>query len=609
MTQDELKKHVTNAIKGFGSRSYTRILTLSYPALAEELKKTTAHLTPKNLNESIYILLNGEPTFCHKGNKPLFASYELGYKSNCGKAAVCECAKSSQQAKLVEWHENLTEEEKSSRIEKTKNTSLEKYGTNFPAQNVNVQQKIKNTNLERYGAESPFQSAEIQQKIKDTNIEKYGVETPFQREEIQIKAKQTTIDRYGKSMTHARATLYDLYDGKNPFTDNTVKEKRTDTMLSKYGTTHALQNKEVFDKMMQSNIEKYGRPNVAQNSYSDELWEILSNPVKFLEIAKDRNAVQVGNDIGASSDIVLRYARKYNVLDQMKFDPLSAMEDDLKEWLISQNIPFQQHNRSILPGHKEIDFYFDDIKVGIELNSLQIHSELAGGKDIGYHLQKHKGCEIKGIQLLQFWQDEYWCHKQVVQSKILYLHKRITNKIYARDVIITPIEDIEQERKFLQANHIQGSADYAQKRTAAWHDGKLVAVMGFAQNNGRMELVRFATDITIVSAGLFTRMFEFSVKHFKLSGKIVSLSDNRVSNGNLYLQSGWTYDGEIGPNYCYTGDYYTREHKQGFMKGKLTKRFNLDPEYVSAYTEWEIVSELGFDRLWDVGKRRWIMMV
>ena len=609
MNIKELKSLVTNAIAGFNSKSYIRILTKSYPSLAEELQKITAHHNPKNLNESIYILLKEEPTICPNGNKPLFASYELGYKSSCGKAGVCACAKENQKKKIAEWHESLDDVEKERMVEKAKDTFFTNYGVYNPMHSEEINNKIKATNLEKYGAESLFESEAIKNKIKATNLEKYGVEMPFQNEEIRNKGLATTVERYGSLMTHARQAVYEKYNGENPFIDETVKAKIVETNLEKYGASRPLANKQIFDKMQQDNIVKFGRPNPAQMSYSDDTWKVMSNPVLFLETVKGKNSVQIANDLGTDSGTILRYARSYGVLEQMIFEPRSAMEDDLKSWLISMDIEFKQHERTILSGKKEIDFYFPNNNFGIELNGLFHHSELACGKDSSYHIQKYKGCELKHVQLLQYWQDEYWAHRKNIHSKILYLSNKLTNKIHARKVELKVIDDTLLERSFYEKNHIQGFAEYRQFSAGAFYDDQLIGVISFAQNNGRMELIRYATDLQIVCSGLFSKLLKFSIDAFKFSGRIVSLSDNRHGNGNLYYQSGWKYESELPPDYSYTNDYTTREHKQRFRKNNLIKRFDLDPTYVKNTTEWEIVQELGYDRIWDAGKKRWSITI
>jgi hypothetical protein len=608
MNLQEIKEQLSKAIAGYNSKSYTRILNLSYPELAKAVQEATVQFNPANLNESIYILLKAEPEICKNGKKPLFSSYEKGYRIGCGKASECECVKNSQKQKINAWYDSTSDEERERMVKKAKETVIERFGVDNLMHVEAIREKLKKTNQEKYGADSPLGNEAIKQKIAKTNMEKYGVVKPLESKEIQEKARKTTAQRYGGLMTHARQASYEKYSGNNPFLDEEVKEKRLSTMLERYNTPHALANKEIFDKMTQNNIEKYGCPNFMQTNFKPEVWQILSDPAKFLEVVKGKNSIQVSNDLNITSEVVLRYARKYGILDQMIFEPLSAMEDDLKEWLVQQDIPYKQHDRITLPNRKEIDFMFRDFNFGLELNSFTIHSELRGGKDSDYHFEKYNGCNIKNIHLLQYWQDEYWKSKSIIQSKILYLAKRINKTIHARKTKIQVVEDINEERNFLEKNHIQGFADYRQHSLGAYYDDQLIGLMSFALTHGRMELIRYATDISIVSPGLFTRLFEHSVKTFKLSGKITSLSDNRHSNGNLYLQSGWKCVEFSKPTYSYT-DYRVRFNKQNFTKYKIGKKFNIDSETLKNYTEWEIVQELGYDRLWDAGKKRWILTV
>ena len=608
MNINELKQLLLKAIDGYNSKSYTRVLTRTYPSLAQEIRNVTAQFNPTNLNESIYILLKEEPKICPNGKKPLFSSYEKGYRIGCGQAASCQCVKDSQREKMFNWHDTITDEKKEQMTLKAKETFVKNYGVDNPMKVDEFVEKLKNTNQEKYGSDYTLGSDIIKERIKQTNIEKYGVASPFENPEIQEKIKQTTLERYGGLMTHAREASYKKYNGNNPFTDEEVKAKRVVTMVEKYNTPHALSNKEIFDKMIKNNIEKYGYPNVMHKHYKSETWKILNDPIEFAKVIKNKNSMQISMELDINSSIVLRYARKYNILDQMVFEPLSAMEDDLKDWLIQQDIPFKQHDRTVLSDKREIDFLFKDFNFGIELNSFTIHSELQGGKDSNYHLQKYIGCNMNNIHLLQYWQDEYWKGNNIVKSKILYLTNRIKNKIHARKVKLKVIEDTNEERDFLELNHIQGFADYRQHSMGAYYDDRLIGVMCFSNTTGRMDLIRYATDINMVSSGLFTRMLKQSVNDFKLSGKITSLSDNRHSDGNVYYRSGWTFAANSESTYSYT-DYKTRFNKQTFTKDKIAKRFGIDSDTMKKYTEWEIMQELGYDRIWDVGKKRWTINV
>ena len=337
--------------------------------------------------------------------------------------------------------------------------------------------------------------------------------------------------------------------------------------------------------------------------------ELLSNKTSFAAFAAGKTCTQVANESGINYTTILNLAKKLNVLDSMVYNHRSEMEHDLKQWLISRNIQFKHDDRSTLKGNKELDFLFAEFNFAIELNGLPTHSEIAGKKHKNYHYNKFKECAEQGITLLQFWPDEYWGKKQIIQSKILYLCGQITQRIPARTCTIAELADVDLERSFLNHNHIQGFPSYRQHVMGAWYEDKLVGVMSFAHHKGRMELVRFATDIDVVCPGLFSRLFSRAVKHFGITGEVISMSDNRVSNGNVYQQSGWTHVRNVPPGYCYTKDQFKREDKQHYRKSNLVTKLGLSQEYVDTHTEWQIMQELGYDRLWDAGKRIWSCQV
>ena len=81
-----------------------------------------------------------------------------------------------------------------------KKTNLEIYGTELPAQNLDIKNKIKETNLEKYGVDCVFKSEKIKNKIKETNLEKYGVEYISQNEDIKNKIRTSNIKTFYDSL-------------------------------------------------------------------------------------------------------------------------------------------------------------------------------------------------------------------------------------------------------------------------------------------------------------------------------------------------------------------------------------------------------------------------
>jgi hypothetical protein len=80
---------------------------------------------------------------------------------------------------------------------------------------------------------------------------------------------------------------------------------------------------------------------------------------------------------------------------------------------------------------------------------------------------------------------------------------------------------------------------------------------------------------------------------------IISYSDNSRGNGNLYKKIGFQYIGETPPNYYWVINRI-KKHRFNFRKDKLVRE-GADPNK----TEIEIMTELGFYRLFDCGSKKW----
>ena len=149
---------------------------------------------------------------------------------------------------------------------KVKQTCLEKYGCENPFQNENIKNKIKQTNLERYSCENPLQNKKIREKVKQTNLEKYSCENPFQNKEIREKYKQTCIERFGcenpaqseKIKNKVKQTCLERFGCENPSQSEEIQKKVKQTCLERYGCEHVLQNKEFQKKVKQTCLERFG---------------------------------------------------------------------------------------------------------------------------------------------------------------------------------------------------------------------------------------------------------------------------------------------------------------------------------------------------------------
>jgi hypothetical protein len=160
------------------------------------------------------------------------------------------------------------------------------------------------------------------------------------------------------------------------------------------------------------------------------------------------------------------------------------------------------NTRRILPSGKELDFYFPDHNLAIEINGLYWHSEISGGKDRKYHYNKWKECDDLGITLLSIQEDEFNENKQFWFNKILYMTGNMKpTKIHARKCEIRELDNVT---KFLNEHHLQGSCASSYK-FGLFYDDNLVSVMTFSntRNNdiGIIELSRFCNHSGYLVSG------------------------------------------------------------------------------------------------------------
>lgn len=255
--------------------------------------------------------------------------------------------------------------------------------------------------------------------------------------------------------------------------------------------------------------------------------------------------------------------------------------------------------------NQELDIYIPSEQIAIEYNGVYWHSDnvlktkpgiqtFANAKN--YHYNKWLECKKQGIQLIHIWETEWETKKDIWQNKLkslLQVNEQET--VYARKCTVREISS-QQKSKFLNEHHIQGN-DRSNNNFGLFHNSKLVAVMSFrnSRSNQEIELSRYATACHI--PGGFSKLL-------KASGhtNIYSWSDNRLSTGNMYLQTGWTKIKETKPDYMVS---YNKQlfHKSSFRRSAIKKNF---PEiYSERLTEFQMEDLIGALRIWDCGKIKW----
>lgn len=583
----ELRDQLLELFRDKNPKSYGRIVS-TRPQLLQQINVILTRMQTQNISETLWCIIHDQtPPLCACGNPKKFNTFILGYRNFCGcKTGKCSAAKKNQSTKMSAfWQENP--DVKQQMIQKKEQTTLTMYGVTHAVQSEKVMQRVKDTNVKKYGVEFPFQSQEIRDKSKETLKQNHGVEYAFQNEQIRKKAEDKFIEN-NPGLTDKMQLARDAFiqeHGVNPFALPTIKNKILNDRLEKYGYKHSL-----------------------QKHLSLEIVNILEDSTLFLSAITGLTIGEASVKLGVNETTIVRRAVQYGYRDILVKSCRSKWEYKMTQTLLSlgliENIHFIRGDRTVLNG-KELDFYFPAIMAAVEIGSVFYHSEVSAGRGEKYHYDKWSKCREQGIDLYQYWDYEMESKWAVIESKIRYLFSKIRNRVGARQITKIQKISLDQERDFLEINHIQGFGQDRSLAMGAYVGDKLVAVMAFGFHENDIEISRYATDITTNYPGLFDKMLKFSLTQIgdHAGKRLVSYSDNRHSNGNVYRRLGFTCEKSTSAEYYYTRDYHSVDRKRKFTRDKIQKKFGID---ITGKTEWQLMQELGYDRVWDAGKKFWV---
>lgn len=256
---------------------------------------------------------------------------------------------------------------------------------------------------------------------------------------------------------------------------------------------------------------------------------------------------------------------------------------------------------------KELDIVIPSHKLAIEFHGLYYHGETLSPKSKNKTLARVKLCQAAGYRLVVVFESEW-------------LEKRPQIEDYLQSILIAPSIKIgarkctiEQGKCpfFFKEFHLQ--ENYGGIVYQLVYKGQTVAAASFSRPNGskkgrnygQYELNRYCVRSGFAISGALARLTDAFLKDHPNVPVIVTYSDNRWSEGGTYLRNGYTLEKEVLPTYWYfkKGTKGPLYHRFMFCKKGLIRLHGGDPNK----TEWELAKEARLDRIWDTGKKRWIL--
>lgn len=213
---------------------------------------------------------------------------------------------------------------KSKKIE----TFIKNYGVDNPSKSEYIKEKKRITCLKNYGVDNGL-------KIRDRVIKgmfyKYGVEHALQSDEIKFRMFSNLLNKYGvdnvskliEVKDKKEETCLNNYGVRSPSQNEDIAKRQSinykKNYLKKYGVSHPMQRKEVFEKMLISSykIVYYSDELFSQGSYEldflihcdkHEILNLISNGPSLKYKLKNKNHVY-------HSDF---FIEKYNLIIEIK---------------------------------------------------------------------------------------------------------------------------------------------------------------------------------------------------------------------------------------------------------------------------------------------------
>ena len=425
---------------------------------------------------------------------------------------------------------------------------------------------------------SSEQIASSNDKRVKTSLEKYGVTNNGQTPKAKIAHTEFYNDQTNKVrvIQQIKATKEERY-GNSSYNNRTKAEH---TCLTKYGVRNTW-----------SKTDDKQNPNL----------ELLRDKNKLTEVFPKLSVYDIAEKYAVHPQTVYHYLNLHGMREPYK----STFELEIIAFLKDLGITNIVSNDRKIIG-KEIDIYLPDYSLAIEYNGVYWHHDRVPHINKTYHYDKFKLCESKGITLFSIFGNSWDTKKEIWKKKIKQKLNLSSHKIFARKTQVVEITSAET-KNILNANHIQGYCT-AKHCYGLKYNNEIVAVMTFSPKRagigkqreiGSYELVRYVTSYQVVGGA--SKLLNHFIKNVNPSS-IYSYSDNQYSIGNMYHQIGFELEHENKCGYWYFDPIKRKAyHRFNFTKSKLVAN-----GHDSKLTEYEIMSNLGYLRVWDCGSRTWI---
>lgn len=322
---------------------------------------------------------------------------------------------------------------------------------------------------------------------------------------------------------------------------------------------------------------------------------------------------------------------------QIASGSLSKYEEKVNKLLISLNVSFELHNRTLAPGY-EFDFYLPKQHLAIETSPLETHNSnqykhfgqvTVDPKPSTYHQKKYNAAQERGITLITLFSkhlsEPEW--STIIKPLLKFLiTKKVPNVFYARQTHIDEINKAQAD-EFLNKNHVDGATQARHRYGIFDSQNQLLGVATFSlpqnkkyKQEGLIELKRLAWRADVQVRYGLSKLIAFAQKEFSIQySGILSYSDNNIGNGRSYAKAGFELIDETVPQLHYVNPIHPQDEYSwsiattwGAKSGVLAQKFgsqDISNQEARKLVETELPHRLdkgkGYVAQYDCGNKCW----
>lgn len=407
------------------------------------------------------------------------------------------------------------------------------------------------------------------------------------------------------------------------------KEARSESLKAGAAKRNSV---EANKKREETNLKRYGVRNISQ---SEEIQakkgdSIRKAKITGYELVKDYNSIRDWSDaffeendrrptpkelaaVSGYKDIerLREFIHKVDGDDLFSWKE-SALELYFEEQIKPLGVKYERNNRTVI-APLEIDFWFPEQKVGIEINDVASHNSdlpfLGGGavKPMNYHQEKAiKGIDM-GIRLIHLY--EWELYDMNVMAFIKDILAPSNKRISARKCEVVELSK-KQTDNFIRSHHLQGVCPGNELNLGLiTKEGKeLVSVMTFGRprhsTDYDWELLRYCSSSNITGGA--SKIFKSFLSRVPKGTRILSFQDMDKFSGNLYDKLGFEYIEFTKPSYIWVKRDDIFKRYSWFVILKKGVDNVLKTNYGKGYNNIELMLKEGYVRVYNSGMRKYV---